>query len=1116
MAELDEEIYKGLSDHRLLNCKIMTDDGKVSVLQYLVDNKIKSNSNLQKLPRSKLDDLIDQIEGSNDRKAFRRWWTELQPKPLRLNRNSAKSEEAIMIKVDVDPQAMTSSGDFSGKYTAIWIPEDFLERKIQNAESNPISVISLCGEIFQFFIYFLIDTLYIGPTGGGKSFIASTFLPSSVDVDSLPTVALESQFQPTTAHVSAYHGILNSEKILLLDNEGEDGGIPMNMVEARRSKLSKFNEQMSKAMFKVLEKSANQRHEINKRIIPSLVYSLSDVVIFVDNSEMHNTLRTQRINDFARRTHNGIASISFKPALILVQNKWNYDGKGPAMLDLTEVNELQWIKSQLDPFFSRISMLRLPSMNDLTLFYDGLNLLHSRVALYKDAVKADRANSGCLYSEIKWWYIVRKSVEFINKRGNTVDEMLNCLQSMSFITNDSEQTATLSLSLITSKGIQFYEAVQYVLEWNAYLLAEKAKIENVFDLDYVKSVMETVIRACFDQEPCQVSPFAHSGKTYPCTQLRKGHTQFHKNPAILYSPTSNPIAYYLSFGFWQDQSPCIWPAPHGCIGNIRRIEHSLEYCTGLCRTFYDESNKNFLKLFKKIMPPSYLVDVNSINTASEHSQLCAHCLRDVERMVSLQNVDCRHQLCEQCVEYRKTLINNSNVISCPFCCVESVVPTVTLPCSPSSVVLSLDGGGVRGQALVTALLKISERFAPLQLNMLFDVICGTGIGGMLAIMLMNDADDSAISQFQSCLAGMATEIFGVSAPLLMYRSLIGYPVFSSSVLEKSLKKLYGEKRIEVTDRSPFICSTAYDTIRGSTVLLSNFNIGRSRIGSQEKDHYCCEPNISTCSNIDTWTAARASAAAPGFFSAVAHGDKSLVDGAVKASCPAIMGCEVSDALGMKVEMILSLGTGQSVGSSTDKNHLVFNKKTINMSAEADLLWESMLHSVKYEQAAKIRINPPHIGDFPAFSAQSIESVISKVNEFYASSAGEEELNKAFVSIYSKMWEATIENNCLIISFKASRLHFDTISRSQLIKIITDRAGVYDETCEITVLIELAKKKINEMPLLKPFDDIFLISYDDGTESFLKGKSILLKPNSRVIDIRFYHDEHKVSICGFPK
>lgn len=123
-----------------------------------------------------------------------------------------------------------------------------------------------------------------------------------------------------------------------------------------------------------------------------------------------------------------VSSMGYKPALIIVQNKWDTDGMDIPPFD-TENNifdvthEYAWLVKNLQGIdgagcFSRVFTLRVALGRDHHLFEDSLFVLHNAVQIAMNEVQKQRERAACLYLERgEFWFLFEKLVEQTNVRG---------------------------------------------------------------------------------------------------------------------------------------------------------------------------------------------------------------------------------------------------------------------------------------------------------------------------------------------------------------------------------------------------------------------------------------------------------------------------------------------------------------------------------------------------------------------------------------------------------------------------------------------------------------------------------------------------------------------------
>lgn len=114
-------------------------------------------------------------------------------------------------------------------------------------------------------------------------------------------------------------------------------------------------------------------------------------------------------------------------------------------------------------------------------------------------------------------------------------------------------------------------------------------------------------------------------------------------------------------------------------------------------------------------------------------------------------------------------------------------------------VLCIDGGGTRGIATIVALKALRERCGGRPISQLFDMICGTSTGGILAVAI--GVLQRPLEEIESMYREFAGEVFASSnAVLRAGRTVIAGGAYSVSPLEKILKAYGKDKGGDVTMR----------------------------------------------------------------------------------------------------------------------------------------------------------------------------------------------------------------------------------------------------------------------------------------------------------------------------
>ena len=914
----------------------------------------------------------------------------------KINRTDVSGlEESTILKIDIDP--------LSEQCDRMHVLANILCRLAQTSSTDPLPVVSL-----------------LGPTGTGKSFIASTFLQSNDGV--LPLVASPDQHMPTSAHVcvhrAAIHsGSTKSRPILLFDVEGEDGRTPRTLLEVGLRKLNvlRMAGLTEDALQKQLEDTTARRQEVIKERLPPMAYLLSDVVVFIDTVEPRRTERVDRIRHFAKQAHQAVESLAWQPALILVQNKWIPETENAAF----NVNhELDWLLADLSGVFSSVTVMRIAHSKEHGCFEASLNEFHNELSRMVEVVFGFRQEQGVLFSERDFWFNFKPMVTQFGKPGQVYSGLENFVSRNVASSCAAENTLHLCDRLTAASPSpspeQFWTTVSKVLLWYAYSQAGEVRRDGLRVEDAkqrFRKTYNTVVELMQKKEPCSAE-LVHKGKTYPCTQLCTGHPNTHKNPALLAVPSENLVKRIVSFGLWKDEKPCVWSGTFrpSVQPSYKKLESVFLSFVRQDLNFYLRSSK-FEQLFKEL-------DAKQLGSESPLcSDICLLCLRADSEQASLKNPFCRHRLCRTCLMTRMMLLGpeNKNVI-CPFCHNCSEEQSHSSQDEKGFRILSLDGGGVRGLIEVLVLKRLEEVFDPLPITSLFDLIIGTSAGGLISMALLKRVP---LSCLETLLETMAQKIFSVPLSIQLWRWAFGGPACCSESFGVVLKDLFGHDQLRRYEGPPYVFCVAYDAQAEEPVVLGNYpaNFQGTATLSAHK--------------ISLWAAALSTMAAPTIFDSFAasfrwtdsYSDGSndsgecvqeLVDGGVVANCPAAVGIKVATELqsGSKgfddivVESIASIGTGLPRASvaPTKMNALSWAGKLIDIATNAERQWRDQIEEVaEFQSKPRVRVNPPKLGSLDAFRSESIPKLRKGMGEYFASDLGKQQMGTLVHMTYAKLW-----------------------------------------------------------------------------------------------------------------
>ena len=220
------------------------------------------------------------------------------------------------------------------------------------------------------------------------------------------------------------------------------------------------------------------------------------------------------------------------------------------------------------------------------------------------------------------------------------------------------------------------------------------------------------------------------------------------------------------------------------------------------------------------------------------------------------------------------------------------LPNLTPLPEGSAVLLSLDGGGIRGLVLAQLLLALHDRVKEVSpksphLSTFFDWVTGTSTGGFMGLALVHYRASPTVCRklyfhFKN-------------------RALVGSRVYPANDIELAIKEEFGhtDKMADITGPKFIMTTCLADQLPPVLHLMCNY-------GDAQSDHMLP-------SNLPIWEAARASSAAPTYFPPFR---KMFLDGGMMANNPTLDAmteifsrAEKEGQREVKLGCIISLGTG---------------------------------------------------------------------------------------------------------------------------------------------------------------------------------------------------------------
>ncbi|RPA84531.1 hypothetical protein BJ508DRAFT_323445 [Ascobolus immersus RN42] len=743
------------------------------------------------------------------------------------------------------------------------------------------------------------------------------------------------------------------------------------------------------------KKERRTRQFAVEQVYPRILYAFSDTVVFVtQNAKTFESTVVQLIR-WARSALEYSVNQPTLPSALIVLNMaeselsddyWDPDNRTRSMLDsvnhlisknaemsdwvdklnegVPEENAITKVEELLRVYYHQVRITSIPAARNTgrpKLVHQQLQRAYNEIAkMSADAAK--RKQSARMH--LKYTDLILYLNSAFDHFSTCPDEPFNFVNSAFRQNPISEDFGGGILQLMISllrypkapaagyKEREIYEAIVDIVG-GAILLdtTRNGKMGSPEDLfsHYKKHITHALDQFYSEYYPCS---FEQKGKK--CVNVRLRHSKGHQTArGKLFGPKN---AEFLS-----NETVLQEPQKRKILFDNQLTVFFLSYWVYTNSLSNRNSDRNSTdeaplaaKLHRELAIKPFFCSYTSLR--SDH--MCLMCLAEVTKY-SLRCASA-HAICEPCLKSFGTTKNMVyyDLLYCPLCGEKPNVPysfTVTIP-EVSPCILSLDGGGIRGIVQLEALRAIERTIAlDVPVREFFDLIIGTSCGGLVGLGLgvKRMSVDQACGEFEAFCkeafkprTGMDTFLFGLIVQLFHKNSK-----YETSAIEKRLEeefKMDRETRSEALfGFDKFICegnrycatavlATAMDKI---ALVFGNYNRRSHKLdgldGEKSAQYQLYHPQLTDeASRLKVWEAARATSAAPTYFTPFHHkpSGQILQDGALRYNNPV----EVAFAEGQKLlpgpcsnslpDLLLSIGTGHAIESREQAIALSRSKK----------------------------------------------------------------------------------------------------------------------------------------------------------------------------------------------
>ncbi|KAI0169236.1 hypothetical protein GGR52DRAFT_581416 [Hypoxylon sp. FL1284] len=306
---------------------------------------------------------------------------------------------------------------------------------------------------------------------------------------------------------------------------------------------------------------------------------------------------------------------------------------------------------------------------------------------------------------------------------------------------------------------------------------------------------------------------------------------------------------------------------------------------------------------------------------------CFSCLRELPDYV----LPCGHVLCLSCVRTYGSVTSRTTVElkRCPLHVRDIVAePPWVITMKPPSAgvrVLCLDSGGINGIVQLEVLRVLEKALGPqLPIQLFFDLIVGTGMGGVIALGLGSRgwSVEKAIKKFKALAKAAFTPREMTSVPLLgNLTALFHGSLYKTRPFERALNDSFSSCSlfwgVQSRNKIPVkVAVTATTALERKAVIFGNYN--RPDSPDQNLPYEFVRPD-EPLKEIKAWEAARATSAMGPHFKAFFKPETKdqYVDGSLHHACPVWVAHHEAkliwgDVAHLPLDVMVSIGTGRHV------------------------------------------------------------------------------------------------------------------------------------------------------------------------------------------------------------
>jgi predicted acylesterase/phospholipase RssA len=281
-------------------------------------------------------------------------------------------------------------------------------------------------------------------------------------------------------------------------------------------------------------------------------------------------------------------------------------------------------------------------------------------------------------------------------------------------------------------------------------------------------------------------------------------------------------------------------------------------------------------------------------------------------------------------------------------------------------ILSLDGGGMRGVFALHVLRRI-ELVTGRKIRDLFDLICGTSTGGIIALGLV--VARLEVQELLALYRQLGARVFSRGVVQKVCRVAFTGAQYDNEPLKQELLRALGDAPLSSCTHLKVFVVSSTDTNQPTPFLFRNYDL----------------PDAVGTSDCTAWEAALASAAAHTCFDAVQiHGHGRFRDGGVVANNPSKLALQQAQALfpNRRIGCMVSVGTGRPPVAAAGTSAVAAIKHIVKASTNSHNIYHEVKQRCEEMRLSLFRFDVALDLNLAAHDDNAMETMLAAANTCY--------------------------------------------------------------------------------------------------------------------------------------